>query len=59
LTAPVSYQGIGASPGVAVGHAYVLDTRRVRTPKLKLKSSEIEAEVLRFKTAINLSDSQF
>ncbi len=59
MTAPVSFQGIGASPGVAVGHAYVLDTRRVRTQKLKLKASEVDAEVLRFKTAIELSDSQF
>ena len=59
MSATVSFQGIGASPGVAVGHAYVLDTRRLRTPKLKLKASEVEAEVLRFKTAIELSDSQF
>ncbi len=29
-------QGIGASPGIAVGRAFVLDRRRVRTPKLKL-----------------------
>jgi phosphotransferase system enzyme I (PtsI) len=41
-----------------VGHAYVLDARRVRTPKVKLTKAEIEGEVLRFKTSIELSDRQ-
>ena len=58
MSATVSFQGIGASPGVAVGHAFVLDARRVRTPKVKLNKSELEGEVLRFKTAIELSDRQ-
>ncbi|MDP1828841.1 MAG: phosphoenolpyruvate--protein phosphotransferase [Archangium sp.] len=58
MSATVSFQGIGASPGVAVGHAFVLDARRVRTPKVKLTKSELEGEVLRFKTAIELSDRQ-
>lgn len=58
MSATVSFQGIGASPGVAVGHAFVLDARRVRTPKVKLTLSELEGEVLRFKTAIELSDRQ-
>jgi len=58
VSATVSFQGIGASPGVAVGHAYVLDARRVRTPKVKLTKAEIEGEVLRFKTSIELSDRQ-
>ena len=49
---------IGASPGMAVGKAYVLDRRRVRTPKLKLLESEVEAELMRFKTAIDLSEHQ-
>ncbi len=53
-----SIQGIGASPGVAVGRAYVLDTRKVRTPKVKLRASEIESEALRFKTAVDLSSRQ-
>ena len=58
MSATVSFQGIGASPGVAVGHAFVLDARRVRTPKVKLMKAELEGEVLRFKTAIDLSDRQ-
>ncbi|MBE2248960.1 MAG: phosphoenolpyruvate--protein phosphotransferase [Myxococcus sp.] len=58
MTAPVSFQGIGASPGVAVGQAFVLDARKVRTPKVKLKPEEADTEVMRFKTAITLSDVQ-
>jgi phosphotransferase system enzyme I (PtsI) len=53
-----SFQGIGASPGVAVGRAFVLDNRRVRTPKVKLGVNEVEAEALRFKTAVELSSRQ-
>ena len=58
MSATVSFQGIGASPGVAVGQAYVLDNRKVRTPKVKLTIDEVEPEVMRFKTAIELSDRQ-
>jgi phosphotransferase system enzyme I (PtsI) len=49
---------IGASPGMAIGRAFVLDRRRVRTPKLKLGAGEVEAELMRFKTAIDLSEHQ-
>ncbi len=58
MSATVSLQGIGASPGVAVGHAFVLDAKRVRTPKVKLKADEVDSEALRFKTAVDLSDRQ-
>jgi len=58
VSATVSFQGIGASPGVAVGHAFVIDARKVRTPKVKLKPTDAEAEVMRFRTAITLSDKQ-
>src|SRR5262249_56239202 len=43
---------------MAVGRAYVLDRRRVRTPKMKLAATEVERELLRFKTAIDLSEHQ-
>ncbi len=58
MSAPVSFQGIGASPGVAVGHAFVLDRKGVRTPKLKLEPASVDTEVMRFKTAIELSNRQ-
>lgn len=50
--------GIGASPGVAVGQAWVLRPSRPRTPKLKLPPGAIDAEVLRFKAAVEASDAQ-
>ena len=58
MSATASFQGIGASPGIAIGHAFVIDASRVRAPKVKLKSTEVELEVLRFKTAISLSNTQ-
>ncbi|MCI0569390.1 MAG: phosphoenolpyruvate--protein phosphotransferase [Myxococcaceae bacterium] len=54
----LTFKGIGASPGVALGHAYVLDRRRVRTPKLRLADEEVEPELMRMKTALELSDRQ-
>ncbi len=57
-TSTLSLKGIGASPGVAVGPALVIDRRRIRTPKLRLTAEEAEAERLRMKTAIALSDHQ-
>jgi phosphoenolpyruvate-protein phosphotransferase (PTS system enzyme I) len=57
-TPTLSLRGIGASPGVAVGHAFVLDRKRVRTPKLRLAEAEVEPERMRMKTAIELSDRQ-
>ncbi len=57
-TPTLSLQGIGASPGVAVGRAYVLDRRRIRTPKLRLGEEEVDAELMRLKTALELSDHQ-
>jgi phosphotransferase system enzyme I (PtsI) len=57
-TPTLSFRGIGASPGVAVGQAFLLDRKRVRTPKLRLNSEEVEDELMRLKTAIDLSDHQ-
>src|SRR4051812_33157136 len=54
----LSLKGIGASPGVAVGPALVIDRKRVRTPKLRLTQPESDAELMRMKTAIELSDYQ-
>lgn len=54
----LSFQGIGASPGAAVGRAFIVDRRRLRTPKQRLSKAEVETELLRMKTAIELSDHQ-
>ena len=57
-TPTLSFRAIGASPGVAVGHAFIIDRKRVRTPKLRLSEDEVEMELLRLKTAVDLSDHQ-
>src|SRR6516162_11148110 len=56
--AALSLKGIGASPGIAVGPAYLVDRRKVRTPKLRLPTGEVDTELMRLKTAIELSDHQ-
>jgi phosphotransferase system enzyme I (PtsI) len=61
VTAPpptLTFKGIGASPGVAVGHAFVLDRKRIRTPKARLGEEEVDTELMRIKTAVELSDHQ-
>ncbi|HYV45150.1 MAG TPA: phosphoenolpyruvate--protein phosphotransferase [Myxococcaceae bacterium] len=61
MTAPpptLTFKGIGASPGVAVGHAFVIDRKRIRTPKARLGEEEVEQELMRIKTAVELSDHQ-
>lgn len=57
-TPTLSLKGIGASPGIAVGHAFLLDRKRMRTPKLRLSEEEVEAELMRLKTALELSEHQ-
>jgi phosphotransferase system enzyme I (PtsI) len=57
-TPTLSFRGIGASPGVVVGQAFLIDRKRVRTPKLRLAEEEVAAELMRFKTAVDLSDHQ-
>jgi phosphotransferase system enzyme I (PtsI) len=51
------FKGMGASPGVAVGAAYVIDRRSVRTPKRHLDGAEIGAEVERFRAALRDADA--
>ncbi|HET8542095.1 MAG TPA: phosphoenolpyruvate--protein phosphotransferase [Anaeromyxobacter sp.] len=50
--------GTAASPGIAIGRCWSVDRRRVRTPKRRLGPDEVEAELARFRTALELSDLQ-
>jgi phosphotransferase system enzyme I (PtsI) len=50
--------GIAASPGIAIGRCWSVDRRRVRTPKRRLSPDEVDAELARFRTAIEVSDLQ-
>jgi phosphotransferase system enzyme I (PtsI) len=47
--------GIGASPGIAIGRAYLLDRRRVKTPKMHIAPEAIEVELARLDAAIKQS----
>ncbi len=52
-------KGIGVSPGIVRGKAYVLDYMDVQIPYINLKSAvEIDDEVKRFRKALRLSKSQ-
>ncbi|MBI4511994.1 MAG: phosphoenolpyruvate--protein phosphotransferase [Deltaproteobacteria bacterium] len=50
--------GTAASPGIAIGRAYVLDRRRLKTPKKHVSPEEVEVEIARFGAAIKESDIQ-
>ncbi len=50
--------GIAASPGIAIGRCWSVDRRRIRTPKRRLGPDEVESELARFRTALELSDLQ-
>ncbi|MHB8420204.1 MAG: phosphoenolpyruvate--protein phosphotransferase [Myxococcales bacterium] len=51
-------RGIGASPGVAIGPAFVFERGKVRTPRYHLPPERIEAELGRLHGAVQLSDRQ-
>ncbi len=50
--------GLAASPGIAIGRAWPLDRRRVKTPKRRVGTDEVEPELERLEIAIELSDRQ-
>lgn len=50
--------GIAASPGIAIGRCWSVDRRKVRTPKRRLSPDEVDTELARFRTAMELSDIQ-
>lgn len=58
---PVSTEvrtGIAASPGIAVGRAFVLDRRRLKTPKRHISAAEAHSEHLRLSEAVQRTDEQ-
>jgi phosphotransferase system enzyme I (PtsI) len=50
--------GLAASPGIAIGRCWLVDRRRVRTPKRRLAPEEVEGELQRFRAALEMSDLQ-
>jgi phosphotransferase system enzyme I (PtsI) len=51
-------RGIGASAGIAIGRAYVVDRRRRKTPRQHINPEDVDIEVARFRRAIAESDTQ-
>jgi phosphotransferase system enzyme I (PtsI) len=53
------FKGVGASGGVAIGQAYLVDRSRVKVVyQYLLDPSQIEPEIERFKEAVNQADLQ-
>lgn len=51
-------KGIGASPGIVVGRAFLLDRSKVRLPQGPVPEAEVDGEVRRFRDAIEQSKKQ-
>ncbi|HZS35191.1 MAG TPA: phosphoenolpyruvate--protein phosphotransferase [Polyangia bacterium] len=55
---PKIMHGVPASPGLAVGRAFVIDRRKVKTPKRHIADDEVEHEIVRFDSALATSSDQ-
>jgi phosphotransferase system enzyme I (PtsI) len=53
-----SIQGIGASPGIIIGRAYLIERSKVRLAQKKIHPDRVEEEVKRFLKAIQESRNQ-
>jgi len=51
-------QGIGASPGIVVGKAFLVERMKVRLPQKEIDPAHVEKEVRRFLNAIQESQDQ-
>ncbi len=51
-------QGIGASPGIVIGKAYLIERSKVRLPEKGINPGQVEEEVKRFLKAIQDSRDQ-
>jgi phosphotransferase system enzyme I (PtsI) len=51
-------QGIGASPGIVTGKAYMIERFKVRLPQKRITLEQVEEEVARFLNAIEESRNQ-
>ncbi len=58
MGSPVTLTGIAASAGIAIGHCWPIDQRRLRTPKRGLGPAEVEVELARLQRALDASDAQ-
>ena len=56
--APLVMRGLAASQGLAVGRAFIVDRRKVKTPKRHIEENEIAGELARFELALDKSEQQ-
>ena len=54
----MKFQGIGVSPGIVIGEAFVLDRERVKTELRHIKPEQRDAEIRRFEEALAKSIEQ-
>ena len=52
------YTGIGVSPGVAIGKAFVVDRSRISVSRRAVSEDEVKEEIARFKRAVATSKDQ-
>jgi phosphotransferase system enzyme I (PtsI) len=52
------FKGIGVSPGIVIGSAFLVDRWKTKIKKTQIKKSEIKQETERFKRAVALSKEQ-
>ena len=53
-----TFNGIGASPGIVIGRAYLLDRRKVVVAGQQIADFNVKNEVARFRKALDLSKAQ-
>ncbi len=52
------FKGIGVSPGITIGSAFLVDRWKTRVEKTSIKKDETAREIARFKQAVELSKEQ-
>ncbi|HZZ86287.1 MAG TPA: phosphoenolpyruvate--protein phosphotransferase [Anaeromyxobacteraceae bacterium] len=58
MPAGTTFVGLAASPGIAIGKAWPVDRRKLKTPRARLEPGQVPAELARFKAAIDSADAQ-
>jgi phosphotransferase system enzyme I (PtsI) len=53
-----TFNGIGASPGIVIGRAYLLDRRKVVVAGERIDDIDVKNEAARFRKALDLAKSQ-
>jgi phosphoenolpyruvate-protein phosphotransferase (PTS system enzyme I) len=51
-------EGTGAAHGIGIGRAFLIDRRRLKTPKYHVEADRVDDEVSRFRRALDASDRQ-